>query len=68
MVFVTAYDQYSLKAFEEKTLKYQLKLEYSTRLAKTVTKLLEIISDERGPVYGSAVISRISCLLGNRVR
>ncbi len=68
VVFVTAYDQYSLKAFEEKTLDYLLKPVDPERLAKTVTKLREIIGDKHNTRYETTEISRIPCLLGNRIR
>jgi two-component system LytT family response regulator len=39
VVFVTAYDEFALKAFEEKTLDYILKPVGPERLARTVEKL-----------------------------
>ena len=68
VVFVTAYDQYSLKAFEEKTLDYLLKPVDGKRLAKTVTKLQQTIVENRPPTYESEEIGRIPCILGNRIR
>ncbi len=68
VVFVTAYDQYSLKAFEEKTLDYLLKPVDSLRLAKTVTKLQRTIVENRRPAYETEEIGRIPCILGNRIR
>jgi two-component system, LytTR family, response regulator len=68
VVFVTAYDQYSLKAFEEKTLDYLLKPVDPVRLTKTVAKLQQTIGENRRPIYQTEEIRRIPCLLGNRIR
>lgn len=68
VVFVTAFDQYSLKAFEEKTLDYLLKPVDSRRLAKTVVKLQQTIGENDPPTFDSEEIRRIPCLLGNRIR
>lgn len=68
VVFVTAYDQYSLKAFEEKTLDYLLKPVDSKRLALTIDKLQQTIGENRPPRYAAETIHRIPCLLGNRIK
>jgi two-component system LytT family response regulator len=68
VVFVTAYDQYSLKAFEEKTLDYLLKPVDPERLARTVAKLQQTIGENRRPSYQPEEIRRIPCLLGNRIK
>jgi two-component system LytT family response regulator len=68
VIFVTAYDQYSLKAFEEKTLDYLLKPVDPVRLAKTITKLHQTIGENRCPRYQTEEIRRIPCLLGNRIK
>ncbi|MFT5699407.1 MAG: two-component system LytT family response regulator [Desulforhopalus sp.] len=68
VVFVTAYDQYSLKAFEEKTLDYLLKPVDGERLAKTITKLQQTIGENRQPTFDAEEITRIPCILGNRIR
>jgi two-component system LytT family response regulator len=68
VVFVTAYDQYSLKAFEEKTLDYLLKPVDAERLAKTIAKLRQTIGEHRRPIYQTEEIRRIPCLLGNRIK
>lgn len=68
VVFVTAYDHYSLKAFEEKTLDYLLKPVDKSRLAKTITKLQQTIVENRHPAYETESIERIPCLLGNRIK
>ncbi|SHO42687.1 two-component system response regulator BtsR [Desulfopila aestuarii] len=68
VVFVTAYDQYSLKAFEEKTLDYLLKPVDSRRLTLTIDKLRKTIGENRPPNYETEAIRRIPCLLGNRIK
>jgi len=60
VVFVTAYDQYSLKAFEEKTLDYLLKPVDGDRLAKTITKLQQTIVENLQPSFDTEEISRIN--------
>src|SRR5690606_39708429 len=42
VVFVTAYDQYALKAFEENSIDYLLKPVEADRLAKTIHKLTQV--------------------------
>lgn len=68
VVFVTAYDQYSLKAFEEKTLDYLLKPVEKERLQKTIAKIEQIMGEKRLPNYETEDISRIPCLLANRIK
>jgi two-component system, LytTR family, response regulator len=68
VVFVTAYDKYSLKAFEEKTLDYLLKPVEQGRLAKTIEKLKSVIGTESTPTYETSEILRIPCLLGSRIK
>ncbi len=68
VVFVTAYDQYSLKAFEEKTLDYLLKPLGKQRLHKTIKKLQKYIGEKQSPVYETEEILRIPCLLPNRIK
>ena len=68
VVFTTAYDEYSLKAFEEKTLDYLLKPVEPARLAKTITKLRELFRSGPAPTYVVDPINRIPCMVGQRVR
>lgn len=42
VVFVTAYDQYALKAFEENSIDYLLKPVEADRLAKTIHKITQV--------------------------
>lgn len=68
VVFVTAYDHYSLKAFEEKTLDYLLKPVDKDRLIKTIEKLKKSLGEKQSPVYETEDIQRIPCLLANRIK
>lgn len=69
VVFVTAYDEYALKAFEEKTLDYLLKPVERDRLGKTVEKLETILKQGESPVeYGRAKIGRIPCTVAKRIK
>ncbi|MFB3916639.1 MAG: two-component system response regulator BtsR [Terriglobales bacterium] len=68
VVFVTAYDAYAVKAFEENALDYLVKPVEKHRLAKTVRKLKE--SDGKGnhPVYATPEIRNIPCVMTNRIK
>lgn len=68
VIFVTAYDQYSLKAFEEKTLDYLLKPVALSRLKKTVDKILDITDKKEIPQFEIEEITRVPCLFGNRIK
>ena len=72
VVFVTAYDEYALKAFEENALDYLLKPVESGRLAKTVQKLKKRVRerDFASPMLGLSLpeITRIPCILSNRIK
>lgn len=68
VVFVTAYDQHALKAFEEKTLDYLLKPIDKTRLAKTFSKLDDLLRSGVEPRYETVPIARIPCFSGNRIK
>jgi len=68
VVFVTAYDEYALKAFEEKTLDYLLKPVAPERLRRTVEKLRLAVRGGRHPAYETAPLSRIPCVSANRIK
>jgi two-component system LytT family response regulator len=68
VVFVTAYDQFALKAFEEKTLDYLLKPVDQGRLAKTFEKLQDLLRRGEAPSIATAPITRIPCVSGNRIK
>ena len=48
LVFVTAYDQYAVQAFEAQAMDYLLKPVQAKRLLKTVAKLQQVLSDRPG--------------------
>ncbi|WP_031480585.1 two-component system response regulator BtsR [Maridesulfovibrio frigidus] len=68
VVFVTAYDEYSLKAFEEKTLDYILKPVSIERINKTVAKLKELLVTAQPVAFEAEPIKRIPCLIGKRIK
>jgi two-component system LytT family response regulator len=70
LVFVTAYDEFALKAFEEKTLDYLLKPVEKARLEKTFSKLRSLIERQQPPqpTYEIPPLQQIPGLSGNRIR
>ncbi len=71
VVFVTAYDEYAVKAFEENALDYLLKPVEKDRLAKTLQKILKQPINGNSPTSVNSVIpqlTRIPCVLTNRIK
>jgi len=68
VVFVTAYDEHALKAFDEKTLDYLLKPVSSERFLKTVHKVRETIRNGVSPRYEFQMLRSIPCQFANRVK
>jgi len=68
VVFVTAYDEFALKAFEEKTLDYLLKPVDRERLAKTFTKLQAALRQGLAQQHEIPSLARIPCACGQRVK
>jgi len=68
VVFVTAYDQYALKAFEEKTLDYLLKPIDPERLKKTMSKIETSLHSGITPQYQAPELSRIPCVSGHKIK
>ncbi len=80
IVFVTAYDEFAIKAFEENALDYLLKPVEKDRLCKTINRLKKNFArgknfeagfgsqEEKGPSYPFTEIRKIPCLLSNRVK
>ncbi len=68
MVFVTAYDEYALKAFEENALDYLLKPVEPERLRKTVQKLRRMLKEPERPTYTAPAIKRIPCVSLQRIK
>lgn len=68
IVFVTAYDQYALKAFEEKTLDYLLKPIEPERLKKTLEKITAAVQAGNEPKYPAPSLTRIPCASGHKIK
>ena len=68
VVFVTAYDEYALKAFEEQALDYLLKPVDPARLKKTVEKLKQSTGASLPAQYRTAELKRIPCVGANRIK
>ncbi len=68
VVFVTAYDAYALKAFEESAFDYLLKPVEKDRLAKTTAKLQKRLRNKDRAAYTVMEIRRIPCLASNRIK
>ena len=68
VVFITAYDEYALKAFEENALDYLLKPVEKSRLEKTVRKLKRVLVNGEKPVYAGPDFKKIPCVLSSRIK
>ncbi len=70
VVFVTAYDSYAIKAFDENAIDYLLKPVEKERLTKTIHKLRKNINDGNRPTfyYSDAEIKRVPCIMCNRIK
>jgi DNA-binding LytR/AlgR family response regulator len=65
LVFVTAYDQYALQAFEAQAVDYVLKPVQPARLRKTVDKLRELLAQRQGGAASiDATLAQLRGLLG----
>jgi two-component system, LytTR family, response regulator len=68
VVFVTAYDEYAVKAFEKDALDYLIKPVQKERLAKTIRKLRENRDSREHPVYVTPQLRNIPCVMTNRIK
>ena len=68
VVFVTAHDEFALRAFEESAVDYLLKPVSRERLAKTVERLHKRAAPRDRSGYPRAPIRRIPCLAGPSIR
>jgi DNA-binding LytR/AlgR family response regulator len=62
LVFITAYEQYAVQAFETQAVDYVLKPVQAARLAKTVAKLQEVLA-RRGADF-EATLGQLRALIG----
>lgn len=66
LVFVTAYDQYAVQAFETQAVDYVVKPVQAARLQKTVTKLQGVLAQRaRGNTDFEATLGQLRSLLGS---
>lgn len=68
VVFVTAYDDYAVQAFEQAAADYVLKPVNEARLARTVARLQELLARERGHEQGrhdplDELVARLQALM-----
>jgi len=68
VVFVTAHDEFAVKAFDESAVDYLLKPVEPERLAKAVDKLRLRRPAEPRPQVAVAEITRIPCLAGRSIK
>jgi two-component system LytT family response regulator len=61
VVFVTAHDEFALRAFDEDAVDYLLKPVSPERLARTVERLKQRAAPAARPAFASAPIARIPC-------
>jgi DNA-binding LytR/AlgR family response regulator len=65
LVFVTAYDQYAVQAFEAQAMDYLLKPVQAARLQKTVQKLQLALTNQASPAINmEATLAQLRHLLG----
>ncbi|MFT5757839.1 MAG: two-component system LytT family response regulator [Alteromonadaceae bacterium] len=65
VVFVTAFDQYALKAFEVYAQDYLLKPADEERLAQTMDKIRQAIKSEENALHKSKLVRLVSDVTGN---
>ena len=68
VVFVTAHDEFALRAFEENALDYLLKPVQIERLARTTEKIKRFLREGKRPAYISPVLERIPCVIGHGLK
>ena len=65
VVFVTAFDQYAIKAFEVHALDYLLKPADEQRLAQTIDKIRDHIQSSADSIHKSKLVRLVSDVTGN---
>ncbi|MGA2083349.1 MAG: two-component system response regulator BtsR [Holophaga sp.] len=62
VVFVTAYDEYAIHAFEQNAVDYLVKPVQPERLARAVDRLKRFLGEGKVPKYDTPPIERIPCM------
>lgn len=65
VVFVTAFDQYALKAFEVHALDYLLKPINEERFIQTITKIIDSIQSNEASAHKSKLVDLVSDVTGS---
>jgi DNA-binding LytR/AlgR family response regulator len=65
LVFVTAYDQYAVQAFETQAVDYVLKPVQPRRLARTVAKVKDVLAKRTGPQGLDTAVEQLRHLLAS---
>lgn len=68
VVFVTAHDEFAVRAFEANATDYLLKPVEPARLARTVERLTRAMASPPPALASPAVVRRIPCLAGRAIR
>lgn len=68
VVFVTAYDEHAVAAFEQNAADYLLKPVRPARVAATVARLRQRLAQSAGDARGGRHLQRIQATLGNTLR
>jgi two-component system, LytTR family, response regulator len=68
VIFVTAYDEYAVKAFEKDAVDYLIKPVQKERLARTIRKLKENLVPRTQPALVSPQLRNIPCVMTNRIK
>ena len=65
IIFVTAFDQYAIKAFEVHAIDYLLKPADEARLAQAVNKIRQVCQNQADSVHKSKLVRLMSDVTGN---
>lgn len=68
VIFVTAYDEYALKAFDRNAVDYLLKPVEPARLAQALERARRFLGEGRRPAAAGPPIDRIPCIAGPNIK
>ena len=68
VVFVTAYDEYALNAFDRNAIDYLLKPVEPARLVQAIERVKRFLGEGRRPALPGPAIERIPCLAGQNIK